>query len=235
VTTDAGATLTTIVGVLLARLALQGTFRRYVKPGMGPWLAVAGIALALLGLAVLWRHRRGDDDHSAHEHGHVHGGEPVAWLLLAPVLVLLLVAPAPLGAFSLDRTGSAASVKSGGGVYAPLDPASAPHQMTLLEFDQRAFEGTNGASFAGVPVQVVGFVAPAKGDGFLLARYSIACCAADALAATAHVVGWDGPAPARDTWVEVVGTFQNGDAINPRLVATSVAPIPTPDDPYESA
>jgi uncharacterized repeat protein (TIGR03943 family) len=229
VSTDAGATLTTIIGILLTRLALQGTFRRYVRPAMGPWLAVAGVLLVLLGLTVLWRHRRGDDDHSAHE----HGGEAVAWLLLAPVLVLLLVAPQPLGAFSLDRTGSAVSVKSGGGVFAPLDPATGPHEMTLLEFDQRAFEGTNGASFNGAPVQVVGFVAPAKGDGFLVARYSIACCAADALAATAHVVGWDGPPP-RDSWVQVVGTFEGGDQTNPRLVATSVTPIAPPDDPYES-
>jgi uncharacterized repeat protein (TIGR03943 family) len=149
------------------------------------------------------------------------------------VLVLLLVAPQPLGAFSLDRTGSAVSVKSGGGVFASLDPATGPHQMTLLEFDQRAFEGTNGASFNGAPVQVVGFVGPNTADGFILGRYSIACCAADALAATAHVVGWDGPRPARDSWVQVVGTFEPGDQTNPRLAAASVTVVPTPDDPYE--
>jgi uncharacterized repeat protein (TIGR03943 family) len=229
VSTDAGATLTTIIGVLLTRLALQGTFRRYVKPGMGPWIAVAGILLALLGIAVLWRHRRGEDDHSAHG----HGGEQVAWLLLAPVLVLLLVAPQPLGSFSLDRTGSVASIKSGGGVYTALDPETGPHQLSLLEFDQRAFEGTSGASFNGATVQLVGFVGPATNSGFIVARYSIACCAADALAATADVVGWTGPAPARDSWVQVVGTFEPGNEVNPRLIAASVAIVPTPDDPYE--
>ena len=205
--TDAGATLTAVIGVLLARLAVQGTFRRYVRPGMGPWLAVAGVLLALLGIIVLWRHRRGDDDHSDHE----HGGERVAWLLLAPVLALLLIAPGALGAYSLGRTGSAVNVKSGGGVFAPLDPQAGPHEMSLLEFDQRAFEGTQGASFNGATVRLVGFVGPTKADGFLVARYSIACCAADALAATAHVVtGWDGPVPARDTWVEVEGTLRAG-------------------------
>jgi uncharacterized membrane protein YcgQ (UPF0703/DUF1980 family) len=39
--------------------------------------------------------------------------------------------------------------------------------------------------------------------------------------------------PARDSWVEVEGTFTPGDDTNPRLVTTSVSPIPTPDDPYE--
>jgi uncharacterized repeat protein (TIGR03943 family) len=232
VSSDAGALVTTVVGVLLVRLALEGTFRRYVRPGMGPWLTVAGLLLALLGLVVLWRHRRGDDHSDAHHHGGERG-ERVAWLLLAPVLALLLIAPRSLGAFSLSRTGSAVTVKSGGGVFARLDPAAGVHEMSLLEFDQRAFEGTKGASFNSSTVRLVGFVGPAKGDGFLVARYSIACCAADALAATAHVVGWDGPLPARDTWVEVEGTFEPGDEVNPRLVTTSVAPIPTPDDPYE--
>jgi hypothetical protein len=46
-------------------------------------------------------------------------------------------------------------------------------------------------------------------------------------------VGWDGPIPARDTWVEVEGVFEPGGEVNPRLVTTSVTPIPMPDDPYE--
>jgi uncharacterized repeat protein (TIGR03943 family) len=206
---------------------------------MGPWLAVAGMLLTVLGIVVLWRHRRGDEDHSDHEHvddGHVahhHGRASVAWLLLAPVLALLLVAPRPLGAYSLGHTGSAVKVRSGGGVFAPLDPRTGPHEMSMLEFDQRAFEAGTGASFNGATVRLVGFVAPADGDGFLVARYSIACCAADALAATAQIIGWGGPAPARDTWVEVEGTFEPGGEVNPRLVTTSVTPIPQPNDPYE--
>jgi uncharacterized repeat protein (TIGR03943 family) len=226
---DAGATLTAVIGVVLVRLAVEGTFRRFVRSGMGPWLLLAGVLLILLGIVVLWRHRHGDDDHSAHE----HGGEQVAWLLLAPVLVLLVIAPGALGSFSLGRTGSAVTVRTGGGVYTALDPNGEPREMSLLEFDQRAFEGTDGASFNGATVRVVGFVAPADGDGFLVARYSIACCAADALAATAHVVGWGGPVPDRDTWVEVEGRFERGGAVNPRLTAVSVTPIPEPDDPYE--
>jgi uncharacterized repeat protein (TIGR03943 family) len=232
--TDAGATLTAVIGVVLTRLSLQGTFRRYVRPGMGVWLAIAGVLLTLLGIIVLWRHRRGQDDHSAHElPGHEHGGEKVAWLLLAPILALLLIAPGALGSFALGRTGSAVSVRGGGAVFSKLDAAAGPHEMSLLEYDQRAFDGTTGSSFNGAPVKLIGFVGPKKDEGFVLARYSIACCAADALAATAHVVGWTGPEPERDSWVTVEGTFEPGDEKDPRLVATSVTPIPEPGDPYE--
>ena len=227
--TDAGATLTAVIGLLLVRLAVQGTYRSYVRPGMGPWIAIAGVLLTLLGIIVLWRHRRGEDDHGDHE----HGGEQVAWLLLAPVLALLLIAPGALGSYSLGRTGSAIKVRSGHGVFAPLDPEAGAHEMSLLEFNQRAFEGTEGASFNGATVRVIGFVGPTKPDGFVVARYSIACCAADALAATALVTGWTGRVPARDSWVEVEGRFEPGGEVEPRLVAASVTVVPTPDDPYE--
>ena len=111
------------------------------------------------------------------------------------MLALLLIAPGALGAFSLGRTGSAIGVQRGGGVFALLDPGAGPHEMSLLEFNQRAFEGTSGASFNGATVRIIGFVGPTKSEGFIVARYSIACCAADALAATALVIGWDGPGP----------------------------------------
>ena len=189
--TDAGALLTTVIGVLLARLAFEGTFRRYVKPAMG---TVAGrrrcpprSARPRRAVAPPSRRRRSR---------HQHGGERVAWLLVAPVLAILLIAPPSLGTYALDRAGSAVTVRSGGGTFASLDPATAPHEMTLLEFNQRAFEGdATGASFSGAPVRLIGFVGPTKDDGFLVARFQIACCAADACWAprpTSWRLGWSG-------------------------------------------
>jgi uncharacterized repeat protein (TIGR03943 family) len=233
VSTDAGATLTAVIGVLLARLSFQGTFRRYVKPAMGLWLGVAGILLALLGLAVLLMHRAaGNDVEASNEHDH--GGHGVAWLLLLPVLALLLIAPRPLGSYALGRTGQAVRVRPGAAAFPALDPTLGPRVMTLLEFDERALEGDrSGASFASSEVSLTGFVAPSGDEGFLVARYSIACCAADALAATAHAVGWDGPRPRRDSWVIVTGQFEPGGDV-PRIRVDSVTPIPAPNDPYET-
>ena len=102
--------------------------------------------------------------------------------------------------------------------------------MTLLEFSQRAFDH-DGSSFRGAPVRLTGFVA--GGGGFRLARYQIACCAADAAPVVVRVVGTQGDSPARDQWVSVTGTFRSGGGDTPELTATSVVETPEPADPYE--
>ena len=66
--------------------------------------------------------------------------------------------------------------------------------MTLLEYGQRAFDH-DGASFNGAPVQLTGFVVDGEAGGFRLARYQIACCAADATPVVVRVVGTRGDAP----------------------------------------
>ena len=46
---------------MLLRLTFTDTYQRYVRPELGPWLLVAGLAVIALGLATLvWalRHAR---------------------------------------------------------------------------------------------------------------------------------------------------------------------------------
>jgi putative membrane protein len=76
---------------------------------------------------------------------------------------------------------------------------------------------------------------PQDGTGVRLAHYQIACCAADAVAAVVRVIGLDGAPPARDGWLQVIGTFHGlgADGV-PELEVTSSQPIPAPVDPYES-
>lgn len=219
-----------LVGAVLLRLTLTDTYLRYVRPEMGPFLLVAGVAVILLGLATLiWAFRHGDEaDPNAHDHEH---GVGPGWLLLAPIAALLLVAPPTLGSYGVDRAANV-DIRSGKGVFRPLDPKAKPVPMSLLEFGQRAFE-KDGASFKGASVQLTGFAAGAESGGFRLARYQIACCAADASPVVVRVVGTSGDLPSRDQWVTVTGTFEPGDEEFPQLTATSVAEIAAPNDPYE--
>jgi hypothetical protein len=108
--------------------------------------------------------------------------------------------------FGVDRS-AAVNITSGGRTFTPLR-SGATVPMSLLEFDQRVADH-DGASFGSTPVRLTGFVArTADGNGFRIARYQIACCAADAVAAVVRVTGTAGNPPARDQWVTVTGTFQ---------------------------
>jgi len=228
--TAAGGLISLLVGTVLLRLTLTGTYGRYVRLGMGPWLAIAGVAVIVVGLVTLLQSLRHAHQEDAHDH-HRHGGdERVGWLLLAPIAALLLVAPPTLGSYGVDR-GAIVDIRAGAGVLDPLVAGAEPTRMTLLEFGQRAFD-RDGASFGGAAVQLTGFVAGAEEGGFRLARYQIACCAADAAPVVVRVVGGR-RVPARDRWVTVTGVFRAGGGELPELAATNVVEIPAPDDPYE--
>jgi uncharacterized repeat protein (TIGR03943 family) len=228
--TAAGGTITLLVGAVLLRLTLTDTYLRYVRPELGPWLLVAGVAVVALGVATLvWSLRHGDEP-DPNAHGHEHGVGP-GWLLLAPIAALLLVAPPTLGAYGVERAANV-DITSGAPVFDPLTKGASPHPMGLLEFSQRAFE-RDGATFNGASVELTGFVAEAEDRGFRLARYQIACCAADAAPVVVRVVGTTGDPPSLDQWVTVTGTFEPGGKEPPELAATSVIEIPAPDDPYE--
>jgi uncharacterized repeat protein (TIGR03943 family) len=221
-----------LVGVVLLRLTLSGTYERYVRVGMRPWLITAGIVVLLLGAVTLVRALRTGHDHDHDDdHDHEHG-VGVGWLLLAPIAALLLVAPPTLGSYGVAR-GARVDVRAGAPVFSKLPHRAAPLPMTLLEFSQRAFDHS-GLSFNGNTVRLTGFVAGSKGSGFELARYQIACCAADAIPVVVHVVGTAGAVPGRDGWVAVTGKFRKGGHGEiPDIVATSVVALPAPEDPYE--
>jgi uncharacterized repeat protein (TIGR03943 family) len=225
--TRAGGTITALVGVVVLRLTLAGTFQRYVRTGMKPWLLIAGAVLVVLGVTTLVRALRKDtepDDDLEQSR--------VGWLLLAPIAALLLVAPPTLGSFGVDRA-SPVDVRSGGGGFKPLTASANPVPMTLLEYGQRAFDG-DGKNLAGATVKLTGFIATGADAGsFRLARYQIACCAADAAAAIVRVSGFDGAPPPQDQWVTVTGVFKPSAGETPEVTATGVQQIPVPEDPYE--
>ncbi len=227
--TPAGGLISVLVGTVLLRLVVTGVYGRYVRIGMGPWLAVAGATVIVLGLVTLVRALRHAEPVDAHDHHRRGEGGRVGWLLLAPIAALLLVAPPTLGSFGVDR-GAKVDVRAGAAVFTPLVQSGEPVRMTLLEFGQRAFDH-DGASFNGAAVQLTGFVAGAEDGGFRLARYEIACCAADAAPVVLRVVG--ARSPARDRWVTVTGTFQPGGGEVPQLAASNVVEVPAPRDPYE--
>jgi uncharacterized repeat protein (TIGR03943 family) len=205
-------------------LTVSGDYLRFVQPGMHVWLLTAGAALALLGAGTVIRALRAGPDRE-------HETPRESWLILAPIAALLLIAPPALGSYGVDRAARLV-VTSHSGEFPPLPKNAGPRPMTLLEYGQRSFDG-DGATLRGVTVQLTGFVADETSGGtFRLARYQIACCAADAVAAVVEVVGGGAAVPS-DQWVRVTGRFAAPEGDMPVLSAVVVEPITQPADPYE--
>jgi len=242
------AVLPLLVGALLARLIVTGTYRRYVRASMRPWLVLAALGLLALAVwALLDRTPDGGPDHHGPDHAapdheldhdsHDHGAHipAIAWLLVLPALALFLVAPRGLGAFAADRSSASKPSTRAHAGLAVLDPGAPPRQMLMSDFVDRAWND-DGASLNGAVARLTGLVAPAKdGDGFVLLRFHISCCAADAVPAGVHVTGWTGPVPATDSWVTADVRFRAGQpsVVYPPVEALHVTAIAAPGQPYE--
>jgi uncharacterized repeat protein (TIGR03943 family) len=129
------------------------------------------------------------------------------------------------------------------GLFPPLIPPGdgAAVPLTLTEYLARDYEEPH--TLAGVRIRLVGFVTPQQPgrDGYLLTRFAINCCAADATALKVAIHG--DPVPrAPDTWLEVEGRWQqrtSGDpdqaaSETPLLLAESIRVTKLPSPPYES-
>lgn len=260
--------LTVVLGALAVKLTLSGEYLNYVRAGMYPWLLLSGLFLVALGM-VGWlsSRRQGAHSHAPSDHGHSHGLSKAAWLLVVPLLAASLLRPAPLGSFAANRQTSRPprpSAKTA--VLAqklvkdkPVEPEPAPatevagvpipaasssgSEMSLIDFLEITYYDESKA-LAGVPVTIVGFAMPAqtgKPDEFLLSRFMISCCAADAQLMQAGVTRVSGSVPKQDSWVSVTGTWEPDDSTEsmtadgfpiPKLVASKVVPVLQPENPY---
>ena len=239
-----------VAGLVALRLVVTRTFDSYVKLSMYWPLLLAGGVLVVLGFATSFRGAAEEDratsgepggpdaaDHADHHHGR---GLTIGWLLVLPLVVLLLVAPAPLGADAARRQEARAPVYLGT-EFPPLTAsADGVAELRITETIDRAL-WDSADSLDGTPIRLEGLVVHSDElpDGFLLTRFVLSCCAADAIPVQVGIVG--GGRPAEDTWVEVEGTVVPAPAVAPDTVdlprvdveATSVREVPRPGDTYE--
>ncbi|GAB3230672.1 TIGR03943 family protein [Glycomyces halotolerans] len=231
---DAQAVVLLLFGGGLIRLALTGDYLDYVKP-YAFWLVLpAGIILVAVAAVTAfsaWTDR-GEGRSDCHD-------EPrIAWLLLAPVAGMLLVAPGAMGSYEAERTGSAVGSEEQRSVYPELPEDVDPVPITLLDYAARAVYD-DGRTLEGRRLQLTGFILYGDGEP-RLARMVVSCCAADARPVK---IGLDGEIPAdleADQWVEVVGVYttkEGTDEVNgavvPYIEAESVTWIAAPDNEYQ--
>lgn len=253
-----------LVAVLLLRLSLTDEFLSYVKPVMQPFLVVAGLILAVVALAPFLSGTRraspvdaegspldlmpSDPGHDpGHGDGGDHGPPHLAWLLVIPIATAFIVAPGSLGSFAAERGASwvpqTPTVDSG---WPPpmRSPVEGAYEVGLNDVNIRAYYD-EAASLQDKPLRLVGFVRsdPDAPGEFLLTRFMVSCCAADAVPVSVRVTGAEGPLPPDESWVEVEGTWVP-NALDPAwegiddtdwatVEATTIIPIAEPREPYE--
>ncbi|WP_040780867.1 TIGR03943 family putative permease subunit [Nocardia pneumoniae] len=234
-----------LIGGAVLWTALDGSYLRYVKPGLFPFLVISGVCFLLLGLIAIVRDIRRGEGAADHEH---HTGR-AQWLLLAPAAALLLIAPPALGA-GAATTASPVRVVSRTSAdepesrpFPPLPDEPAP-TLTIYDLVNRALLDST-RSLDGREVTISGFALETEDSGqprppgidLDLARVLITCCVADARYIYVHLAGITEPIE-NDTWLEVRGVVTPGSAHRdpartPTLVVTDYHPIPAPDRRYE--
>jgi uncharacterized repeat protein (TIGR03943 family) len=152
-------------------------------------------------------------------------------LLLVPVVVVAASPAASLGSFAVDRRASFASA------FVSSSEDISKGELTLADVAgaTRVPELMNAlVGRAGSEVSFVGFVdrdndMPA--DEFLLTRFMISCCVADALTVQVRVTGAPPGEFDSDEWVRVTGALY---PVEREVIvdAASVVAVPRPDDPY---
>lgn len=154
----------TLLGGLLISITVSGRFTSYVRPDFRWLLLTSGAILVVVGIVSLVLAVRADlkggkdagsgagdahdgesvdgpDDgaHGPDAHGHDHASSKAPWMILAPILVLLLVAPPALGADAVARN-------AGSQRLAGYDTVGAAGTGTPTKTDVGGKDGTSGMS-----------------------------------------------------------------------------------------
>jgi uncharacterized repeat protein (TIGR03943 family) len=231
---------------LYSRLA-NGTLYYYINQRFAVYTMIAIVGLLALGIAYRPQGRKAAGpaepvDLFAAAPAENHAGR-LGWgsflLLLTPIILGLVVPPQPLGAAALSNREVSVS-SSGSAIPAAVLAAAEKSSRDRNILDWLHTFATEGdpAAFDGQQATVTGFVFRDERFGeeqFMVTRFVVSCCVADANVA-GLVVRWpQGAELAADQWVEVAGAFQtetfSGEPLAV-LQATSVTPVSLPDQPY---
>lgn len=158
-----------------------------------------------------------------------------AWRLGAivlPVVLTVAIPPASLGSYAASRR---SSFVSSGYTSTAADIESGELSLVDVAGAVRSEEAMKAlVNRAGSDVSFVGFVDRDSGmpaDEFMLSRFLVSCCVADALSVQVRVVGAPPGKLAKDDWVRVTGAmYPLGREVI--VDASEVVPIDRPKRPY---
>lgn len=153
-------------------------------------------------------------------------------LIMVPVVTVLSLPPASLGSFAASRR---SSLTSGSFVSSAEDISSGELSLVDVSGATRSREAMRAlVQRAGDSVSFTGFVtrdSTTPANEFVLTRFLISCCVADALSAEVRIVGAPPGKFKEDQWVRVSGAmYPLGREVI--VDANEVVGVPRPKRPY---
>lgn len=234
-----------LMAIFFAEKLASGRLYFYIGPRFA-WLSVLAIALFIMlaGAYNLVSNQKvsSHSEPSAHEHNHssAEGGKASVWPLVIVALPLVLgtLIPAqPLGASAISSRGVTTDIATTTG-SSPTRLTVIPGERNVLDWVRAMSENPDPSALDGQEADVIGFVyrdARFAEDQFMVARFTITCCVADALAVGLVVQDANAGHYPLDSWVRVQGTFRQGTLNGtpmPILIADQVTPVQPPEQPY---
>lgn len=235
------------LGVFLLHKLWSGTLYWYINDRFFGLVLGAALGFLLLARTLLpaWSaapahvHANGEAHDHPEDHDHSHAAPAWRlWIVALPLILGLFVPARPLG--------SSALVNKGLNTNAPIAAADgAANQVTLLPEARTVLDWVRAFNYADDPgvytgerADVIGFVYhdSSLGDGeFMVSRFTVTCCAADATGIGLRVQWPNAAALEGNAWVRVRGPVQPsvyaGRPI-PLVVAESVEGVEPPAQPY---
>jgi uncharacterized repeat protein (TIGR03943 family) len=154
-------------------------------------------------------------------------------VVLLPAVAILVLPPATLGSFAASRRSAVNAAVVREARLGPKVEIDLPLVVSAMRSPVTRDILAKLIERRGPRVTFEGFVTldGAPQGGFVLSRFIIACCIADAVTAQIPVVGASAVGMTQDQWVRVAGDLEiSGDQI--ALVATDIEKIPQPEQPY---
>jgi uncharacterized repeat protein (TIGR03943 family) len=223
-------------------IIVTGNWTNYINERFA-WLTfVAAAVFGLLAIYTLITAIRANDEAYLHElaHAHDHGDhthEKLSWGALAiiavPLVLGTLIPSRPLGAEAINGELSTTAAVGELTTFTvnPLD-------RNVLDWLRYFGSVDDYSDVDGQRADVIGFVykEPTFGDDhFMVARFTVSCCVADASAIGLPVLYADSAAMEQGAWVRVQGTFSVGEFrgdLLPILNVDSIEMVQQPEHPY---
>lgn len=225
------------LGIFLYTRFTGGTLLFYIHQRFALLTLAAALGLIFVAAGYFYA---ANQSHEGHDHDHSAPSWFGLLLLALPVLLGVLVAPQPLGANALsNRELNTADLSS---LAPPQNSDSAfgasAGEKNILDWLYAFQQNPDPAAFNGQQARIVGFVYRDERfgeDSFLVGRFIVSCCVADANP-VGLIVRWpDAETLADDQWVEVTGRFEAGTfdgEPTPILVIETLTPTTPPAQPY---